>query len=124
LARHAAHPDEGTVHRSGDVMVERGPGFEERWVLISNRGDEVGLAEFRPPGGDVTARLVRIGSTALAVWAGTSAGGAQFLAAQDWDLGRFLGKPDPKMEIERVVRNMVGQLPLPDGWIALDPEQR
>jgi hypothetical protein len=124
LRRDPAHPDEGTVHRRADVMVERGPGFEERWVVASLPGDDVGLAELADPGGaDPGARLIRIGSVALGVWGGPTPGGAQFTAANGWTSDRMLhggGRP-PGMEAAAAALGAAG--PLPAGWVAIDLEE-
>ena len=93
LARDPAHPDEGTVHRKDNVMYERGPGFEEHWLASSLPGDDVAVAELHGSGSDggpPLARLVRIGSVALAVWGGAAPGGAQFSKANGWQVGRHL----------------------------------
>jgi hypothetical protein len=124
LRRDPAHPDEGTVHRRADVMVERGPGFEERWVVSSLPGDDVGLAELADPGGvGPVARLIRIGSVALGVWGGPTPGGAQFTAANGWAADRMLhdgGRP-PGMEAAAAALGAAGSLPT--GWVTIDPEE-
>src|SRR5580692_7098602 len=79
LDRDPAHPDQGTVHRIGDAMYERGPGFEELWVEASFPGDVGIVAEWREPQGQIPmARIVRVGPVAIAVWGGPVAGGTQF----------------------------------------------
>src|SRR6202040_2976404 len=47
MDRDPNHPDQGTVHRVGDAMRERGPGFEEHWVMASLPGDVSFAAECR-----------------------------------------------------------------------------
>lgn len=124
LPRDPLHPDEGTVHRKEDVMFERGPGFEEIWRATSLPGDDVDVAELRPSdvaGGPPMARLIRIGWVALAVWGGSTPGGAQFTRTKDWDRGRVLHEPDATMAIDAAARSMGQSDPLPANWISIDP---
>jgi hypothetical protein len=126
LARDPLHPDEGTVHRRDDVMVERGPGFEETWVATSLPGDDAEIAELRPSGvidGAPVARLIRIGRVALAVWGGASPGGAQFTKDKDneWMGDRTLHEPDATMAIDAAARSLGQGGPLPDNWVTIDP---
>jgi hypothetical protein len=122
LSRDPAHPDEGTVHRQANVMFERGPGFEERWVLTSLPGDDVGLAELPPSdGGAPGARLIRIGSVALAVWADPTPGGAQFTQANGWCRERSLHHGDLHPAVDAAANAMGTGGPLPSGWVTIDP---
>jgi hypothetical protein len=124
LARDPLHPDEGTVHRRDDIMVERGPGFEEIWVPASLPGDEAEIAELRPTGRGAdapVARLIRIDGVALAVWGGPDAGGMQFARTEDWQAGRSLHAPETSMAIEAAARCMGRGEPLPDHWVIIDP---
>jgi hypothetical protein len=125
LARDPAHPDEGTVHRQHDVMYERGIGFEERWVMTTSPSDAVGVAE-RPSSNAAPAtplaRLVRIGPLALAVWAGQTPGGAQYNGHQEWTRQRVLHECDESLQVDGAVRALVSGGPLPDHWVAIDPE--
>jgi len=121
LRRDPAHPDEGTVHRKGNVMIERGPGFEERWVVMSSPEDEVGLAEARSGANDApVARLIRIGSVALAVWGGATAGGAQFTLDKNWHRDRSLHDVEPAIGVDVAARRMGRGEPLPEGWVVLE----
>jgi hypothetical protein len=124
LPRDPAHPDEGTVHRRADVMFERGPGFEERWVVASLPGDDVGLAELRPSDrsdGGPLARLIRIGSVTLAVWGGATPGGAQFDRASGWRRERFLRECDPGVAIDAAAMALGSGASLPPSWVTIDP---
>jgi hypothetical protein len=124
LARDPLHPDEGTVHRQEDVMIERGPGFEEIWVASSLPGDDTEIAELRPSGGRdgaPVARLIRIGWVALAVWGGAQPGGAQFTKEKDWAAQRSLQEPDATMAVEAAARSLGQGAPLPDNWVTVDP---
>jgi hypothetical protein len=124
LPRDPAHPDEGTVHRIRDVMYERGRGYEERWIMTSLPGDDVGVAELRAPGvGDspLLARLVRVGVVALAVWGGATRGGAQFNQDHDWVRERTLNDCDTALKIDAAVVALAEGGPLPDGWVTIDP---
>jgi hypothetical protein len=126
LARDPAHPDEGTVHRKGDVMYERGEGFEETWVVASLPGDDVGLAELRPSehaGGPPGARLLRVGSVMLAVWGGETPGGAQFTRSDGWARDRSLHEHDPTMGIDEAAQRMGTGQPLPHPWVTIEPEE-
>jgi hypothetical protein len=121
LARDPAHPDVSTVHRVGEVMFERGPGFEERWVLASLPGDPVAAAELRD-GDSVLARAVRVGVVALAVWGGRTPGGAQYSARHGWEPERasYRDRADA-LGTDAAVAALVGTGAFPDGWVALDP---
>jgi len=124
LSRDPAHPDTGTVHRKERVMFERGPGFEERWILTSRPGDRIGHAELRREDSTLVARLLRVGPLALAVWGGTAPGGAQYSAVRHWDTERSLGSIDPTMQLDRAVRGMGNGTPLPAGWVIVDDHGR
>jgi hypothetical protein len=121
LARDPAHPDVSTVHRVGEVMFERGPGFEERWVLASIPGDPVAGAELRN-GDSVLARAVRVGGVALAVWGGRTPGGAQYSARHGWEPERasYRDRADA-LGTDAAVAALVGAGAFPAGWVALDP---
>jgi hypothetical protein len=123
LPRDPAHPDEGTVHRLANVMFERGPGFEERWVVASLPGDDVSLAELCPSDeARPLARIVRIGSIALAVWGGPTPGGAQFnQVGGGWASQRHLHDCDPALAVNEAVTEMGSGGPLPAGWVTVDP---
>jgi hypothetical protein len=124
LARDPAHPDEGTVHRKDNVMYERGPGFEERWLASSLPGDDVAIAELRPSGpghSAPTARLIRVGSVALAVWGGTAPGGAQFTKGSGWRTARSLAASDVTEAMDEAARCIGLDETLPSGWVAVDP---
>jgi hypothetical protein len=126
LARDPAHPDQGTVHRDRDAMYERGPGFEERWVVASLPGDESAVAEYRTvddPGMTVSARIVRIGPLALAIWGGSRPGGAQFHRHHQWEAERAAPRGDDTMKIEEAVVALGLDDPLPPGWHIVDPEE-
>jgi hypothetical protein len=121
LARDPAHPDVSTVHRVGEVVYERGPGFEERWVLTSLPGDPVAGAELWF-GGAVLARIVRVGGVALAVWGGRIPGGAQYAARHGWEPERAsYRKRGDALETDAAVAALVAPNALPAGWVALDP---
>jgi hypothetical protein len=121
LARDPGHPDVSTVHRVGDVMYERGPGFEERWVLTSLPGDPVAGAELWS-GGSVLARIVRVGGVALAVWGGRIPGGAQYSARHGWEPERALHRERAAaLDTDAAVAALVGRGVFPSGWVALDP---
>jgi hypothetical protein len=124
LDRDPAHPDQGTVHRLGNAMYERGPGFEERWMLSSLPGDETAVAECVAPGHqDVTARLVRIGSLALAVWGGAEPGGALFRLDGALTLIRGALPPVDRSDIAPAADALCSGDPLPSGWVAVDAEE-
>ena len=124
LRRDPAHPDEGTVHRQADVMFERGPGFEERWVMASLPGDDVGLAELADPGGaGPVARLILIGSVVLGVWGGRAPGGTQLARAGGWTTERILHGEGSPPELEAVAASLGAGGPLPTGWVAVDSEE-
>jgi hypothetical protein len=125
LARDPAHPDEGTVHRQHDVMYERGTGFEERWVMTTSPSDAVGVAERPSSQAGQTAplaRLVRIGPLALAVWGGHTPGGAQYDRHHEWTRQQVLHGCDESLNVDGAVRALVSGGPLPDQWVAIDPE--
>jgi hypothetical protein len=120
VARDPAHPDASTVHRVGEVMYERGPGFEERWVLASLPGDPVAGAEFWS-GGSVLARIVRVGGVALAVWGGRIPGGAQYSDSHGWEPERASYRERAAaLDTDAAVAALVGRGAFPSGWVALD----
>jgi hypothetical protein len=126
LPRDPAHPDEGTVHRLGNVMFERGPGYEERWVVASLPGDDIGVAELRPPsdgGSAPLARLVRVGPLAIAVWGGATPGGAQFDRRHDWARERVVNMDLDKWKIDEAAAALGADTPLPVGWTVVELEE-
>jgi hypothetical protein len=124
LDRDPAHPDQGTVHRLGPAMYERGPGFEERWMLSSLPGDETAVVEFVAVGGEgVSARLIRIGSLALAVWAGAESGGALFRLNGALTLIRGALPLVDSSDIAHAALAVGAGDPLPSGWVAVEAEE-
>jgi hypothetical protein len=120
VVRDASHPDQSTVHRAGEVLMERGPGFEERWVLVSLPGDDVAVADLwmldDPASGSSTARVVRIGGLALAVWGGRTPGGARYSNHSAWEAEGSTGPSNPALRIDEAVRALVYGDALPGGW--------
>jgi hypothetical protein len=114
--RDPAHPDVSTVHRIADAMYERGPGFEERWVLSSRPGDPCALAERNAASGLLLARIVRVGAVALAVWAGPEPGGARYTDREHWARQPGPFPADPALGIDEAARAVVDGGPLPEGW--------
>jgi len=109
-------------------MFERGPGFEERWIEASLPGDHGQVAELRPPGpdgraGDVAARIVRVGSLALAVWGGRLPGGAQFHARHSWEPERASYREGDAMKIEEAALALGHGDPLPVDWSIVTSEE-
>jgi hypothetical protein len=116
LHRDPAHPDVSTVHRIAEAMYERGPGFEERWVLSSEPDHPRAIAERGGDDGSVLARIVRVGTTALAVWGGPDPGGAHCADRDGWtpDPGPF--RLDPALGVQEATRALVDGGALPAGW--------
>ncbi len=123
LERDPAHPDVSTLHRVARAMYERGPGFEEHWVLASLPGDEVGVAERRETGGRSLARIVRVGGIALAVWGGPIPGGSRYAARDGWEPGGASCGSDDALGIDDAVVALAAGLELPAGWLALGPSE-
>ena len=119
VRRDPSHPDQSTVHRAGEVLMERGPGFEERWVLASLPGDAATVAELWPPddpaAGSPLARVVRVGDLALAVWGGRSPGGARYSSRSAWE-AEAPGGGDAALRLDAAVHALVHGDVLPDGW--------
>jgi hypothetical protein len=116
MNRDPAHPDVSSVHRIAEAMYERGPGFEERWVLSSAPDDPCAVAERNGADGSAVARIVRIGTVALAVWGGSAPGGARFTDGEGWapEPGPF--PLDPALGVDRATRALVDGARLPEGW--------
>jgi hypothetical protein len=126
LPRDPAHPDQGTVHRQSNVMFERGPGFEERWIVASLPGDDIGVAELRPAsaeGSSALARLVRVGPLTVAVWGGATPGGAQFDRRQGWARERVHNVDLDEWLIDEAAAALGDDEPLPDGWTVVELEE-
>jgi hypothetical protein len=116
MRRDPAHPDVSTVHRIADAMYERGPGFEERWVLSSRPDDPCVLAERDGAGGDVLARIVRVGAVALAVWGGPEPGGARYAEGNGWSPEPGPFRRDPGLAADEAARGLADGGALPEGW--------
>jgi hypothetical protein len=116
-----SHPDQGTVHRSGKVLIERGPGFEERWVAASPHDAASLVAEYRPSvdsavESQLAARLVRVGAMVLVVWGENAPGGAHYDLSGDPVLVRSLQKSAGPVPHGDAVRALEAGDPLPTGW--------
>jgi hypothetical protein len=124
LDRDPSHPDQGTVHRVGTAMLERGPGFEERWVMASLPGDETAVLERSgPDAAAVVARAVRIGSSTLAVWGGSSGGGALLRQLGNWVVTRG-ALPDPDhLDLMLALAALSSGDTMPAGWLVVEPEE-
>ena len=116
MRRNPARPDVSTVHRIAQVMYERGPGFEERWVLSSGPDDPCAVAERSGADGSPLARIVRIGAVALAVWGGSTPGGARSTDGDGWAPEPAPFPLDPALGVDRAIRALVDDGPLPEGW--------
>jgi hypothetical protein len=119
LGRDPAHPDVSTVHRVAEAMYERGPGFEERWVLASLPDDEGAVAELPAAGGAALARIVRVGALALAVWGGRTPGGARYTARHEWAPERTPFREQGVPNVHEAVRALAFGDPLPGSWQAV-----
>ncbi len=115
MHRDPAHPDVSTVHRIADAMYERGPGFEERWVLSSRPDDPCALAE-RDGANGILARIVRVGAVALAVWGGPEPGGARYAEGEHWARQPGPFPLDLALGIDEATRAVVDGGALPEGW--------
>jgi hypothetical protein len=116
LRRDPAHPDVSTVHRIAEVMYERGPGFEERWVLSPEPEHPRVLAERTGADGTLLARFVRVGTVALVVWGGVEPGGARCDERDGWtpDPGPF--HLDPALAVHPAAQALADGGSLPPGW--------
>jgi hypothetical protein len=122
LPRDPSHPDQGTVHRLEDTMMERGPGFEERWIMASLPGDETAMAEYRASDA-VLARVIRVGSIVLAIWGGSLPGGAQYLLRHEWIRERPTANDDGGWQIDAAALALGQDTTLPDEWLLAEPEE-
>jgi hypothetical protein len=122
LPRDPGNPDQGTVHRLDDTMMERGPGFEERWIVASLPGDETAVAEYRQ-GDTVRARIIRIGVVALAIWGGSLPGGAQYHLRHEWLRERPTANDDGGWQIDAAALALGQDAPLPNGWFLTELEE-
>jgi hypothetical protein len=116
VRRDHARPDVSTVHRLAEAMYERGPGFEERWVLSSGPDDPCAVAERSGADGSAAARIVRIGTVALAVWGGSVPGGARFTDRDGWAREPSPFPFDPALSVDEATRALVDEGPMPEGW--------
>lgn len=115
LSRDPAHPDESTVHRVGNLMYERGPGFEERWVLASLPDDPVAVSERRADG-VIAARIVRVGALAVAVWGGRIPGGAHYTSRHGWRPDRVSYRDRDEVGADDAALALGYGDRLPEGW--------
>jgi hypothetical protein len=89
--RTPGHEDSAVVERVGELLIERGPDYEERWRRDEQPGP-VAVLERRTAGGSLTARLVSVGDVSVTVWAGRSSGGAAVRFAGDgWEVETCVG---------------------------------
>ncbi len=112
MARPSGHGDRAEVELDGAVLIERGPGYEERWRLDGPPG-QVSVLERRDPAGVLTARLVSVDDVYALVWAGRRPGGAALRFAEEgWEVEACVGRgaiPWPAVLAARA-----GQVPA--GW--------
>ena len=117
MPRAPGHEDSAEVHRDGEVLIERGPRYEERWCRDGQPGP-VAVLERRSPRGAVVARLVSVGDVSVAVWAGRRPGGAALRFADGgWEVETFVGSgaiPWPAVLAARSGG-------VPDGWEQVNP---
>ncbi len=116
LRRDPAHPDVSTVDRVAEAMYERGPGFEERWVLASLPDDPCAVAELPAANGGVFARIVRVGELALTVWGGRIPGGARYSARHGWTPEQATFRERGVADVDEAVRALAYGEPLPGNW--------
>lgn len=89
--RTGCREDSAVVEVDGEDLIERGPGYEERW----RRDEQAGAAavfERRTPGGKLAARLVSVGDLSVTVWSGRRPGGAALrFAGGGWEVEACVG---------------------------------
>jgi hypothetical protein len=133
--RPSADADTARVTAGDAVLVESGAGYVEWWrrpdgveteapglVLerVGPTSDSAGMATSDGAEGDagwnVTARVVRVGPEALAVWAEPEPGGALCTADGDWEPDRLIGLSAAPEDVSRALRSAIAGERLPDGW--------
>jgi hypothetical protein len=90
--------------------------------MASLPGHEVGIAQlWTSDDRTLLARLIRVGPLALAVWSGTTPGGAQFISRHDWVRERPLGHSEDSWQLDEAAFALGTGEPLPERWTSIDP---
>jgi hypothetical protein len=122
------HRDRATVRQSGDLLLEEGAGYRERWRRISAAGSPWAVTERRRPGA-VTDRLIRLGDFALSVSSYPAPHGTEMVRDQSagWRVRRAVGAGGdggdregdsaPERSVLRVVRALASGSHLPPSWV-------
>ncbi len=115
--RPPGHRDTGCTRFDHGVLVEWADGYEERWRPDGPEGAPAAVAEHRDGDSDlVTARLVRVGVLAAAVWSGDRPGAALFTHAGSWQLTLTVGSTEGIGGAHAALFADTAAGPLPPGW--------
>jgi hypothetical protein len=120
-ARPAGHADTATVACRDGVLLERGDGYLERWRRKVGGMRAMVIQRENPGTGAPSARIVRVGDHAVAVWDDPApAGAAMECRAGGWSVSTTVGvAPTPAVisTLETVLRVAEDRTAcLPDGW--------
>lgn len=89
--RGPAHQDSAAIERDGEILIERGTDYEERWCREGQLGPAAVL-EQRAADGKIVSRVVSIGEVSVTVWAGIQPGGAELrLTERGWEVETLAG---------------------------------
>jgi hypothetical protein len=120
-ARPPGHADTATVACRDGVLLERGDGYLERWRRKVGRMPAMVIQRENPGAGAPSARIVRVGDHALAVWDDPAPAGAAIERRADrWSVNTTVGvEPTPAVTsmMEMVLREAEDRTGwLADGW--------
>lgn len=111
-ARMPGHEDSAEVELEGEVLIERGPDYEERWRREKQSGP-VAVLERRTTSGILTGRVVTVGDVSVTVWVGRRPGGAALRFADGgWEVETCVGAG--AIPWSAVLATRSG--PVPPGW--------
>jgi hypothetical protein len=121
LDRPSGHCDTGYTRFEDGVLVEWEEGYEEHWRPIAPDYALATVIERRRGSTDpVSARVVRVGTLAAAVWAGDRPGAALLSEERDWQAMLTVGPTDGITGVRAALVAEAAAQPLAPGWRRLD----
>ena len=115
--RLADHCDTAPVIGHHNELLEIGEDYEERWVRSMPIGAISGVAETFGTSGGLRARVIVVGSAAIAVWSCPSAGGALLEGSDGWAAAHTIGTTPDDLALSSVADSIATANVIPTGWI-------
>jgi hypothetical protein len=109
--------DTADTRFDSEVLVEWAEGYQERWRPGAPHGTPSSVVEGWDPGSDrLWARVVRVGTRAVAVWAGARPGAALLTSEAGWHSTVVVGSTAAPNAVGDALRAEIASDPMPPGW--------